>query len=116
ENTKIYAGLGLGLDLLFLILYCSTLILACSMVSSSLAIRKSLYFIAGTAIIWGLYTAAICDGIENIALIKLLLGSQSELLPKIAYVFASIKFVLIAFALAFIILGSIQNLMLKGKD
>ncbi len=51
------------------------------------------------------FVAALFDAIENIALIKLLLGSNNSLFPSIAYYFASIKFVLIAIGIIYIIIG-----------
>ena len=116
EKIRIFAGLGLGLDFLFLLLYSTTLALACSIIKQSLTLRKPVLALFGSVVIWGALLAGLCDSIENIALIKLLLGSQSQVLPVIANMFATVKFLLIATALIYIIWGSLTNLFIRLKN
>jgi len=115
EQIRIFAGLGLGLDFLFLLLYSTTLALACSIIKYSLTLRKPIFSMFGTLVIWSALIAGVCDGIENIALIKLLLGSQSQLWPMLANVFAITKFILIAMALIYIVWGSVANRLIGSR-
>ncbi|NHZ86574.1 MAG: hypothetical protein GWP19_11965, partial [Planctomycetia bacterium] len=59
------------------------------------------------------FVAALFDAIENIALIKLLLGSQNGIYSSIAYYFASIKFAIIAIGIIYIIIGLLTLLFHK---
>ncbi len=59
------------------------------------------------------FVAALFDAIENIALIKLLLGSNNSLFPSIAYYFALIKFAIIAIGILYIIIGLFTLLFQK---
>jgi len=61
----------------------------------------------GIILIWGVFLAAFFDIIENIALIKLLLGDLQQKWSSIAYYFAVSKFTLLLFGIIFIIISSI---------
>ena len=64
-------------------------------------------------VIWSVLLAACFDVIENIALIKLLLGDLQQQWSSIAYYFAIIKFTLLAVGLLFILINSILLLVKK---
>ncbi len=59
------------------------------------------------------FIAGLFDAIENVALIKLLLGSQNGIYSLIAYYFASMKFAIIAIGIIYIIIGLIASLFQK---
>ena len=54
--------------------------------------------------------AALFDAIENVALIKLLLGTNNEIYSLIAFCFALIKFVLIGIGIIYLIIGLLTSL------
>lgn len=101
ERAKIYAGLNLGFDFLFLLVYPFSIGLGCALVAGGFGAG----FWGGTGMLlaWLLPLAGLLDAIENYALIRLLLGSQETALsglakwcaiPKFAIVIAGIVYVL----------------------
>ncbi len=106
QNEKIiYAGINMGLDFLFLTLYGITTALSCLLISKKLPehwkfLKKLGIWLAVAAI-----AAALLDIVENIALIKLLLESESELLPVLAKWCAIPKFLLILLAIIYVLIG-----------
>ena len=111
-NAKMNAGLSLGIDFLFLFAYSIFFATACVMIAKNFNQSYLIYKI-GIVLAYLLLFAGICDAIENIALIKLLLGSNNEIYPPIAYYFASIKFSIIAVGILWIILGYLYKLIKK---
>ncbi len=104
--SKISAGMSMGLDFLFLIAYAVFISLLIHMLNESLWKHSKLYKI-GVMIIWGVFLAAFCDVVENIALIQLLLGDLQQKWSSIAYYFAVLKFGLLAIGIFFILINSI---------
>ncbi len=102
EKAKIAAGLSLGLDYLFLVLYCSIIALLIFRATGNFKEKKLLYKL-GRILIWGVFIAAFFDAIENYALIKLLLGNLQEKWTVIANIFATMKFGIIGLALIYLI-------------
>ena len=112
-NAKINAGLSLGIDFLFLFVYGIFFALACFSVAKKYVDRITWLYKLGVYLAFSQLVAAIFDAIENIALIKLLLGSNNSLFPLIAYYFASIKFAIIAIGIIYIIIGLLTSLFQK---
>ena len=78
------AGVGLGLDYLFLALYSTTLALACRRIAHRFVLRGSALAAVGHALAWGQWAAAACDGAENFALIRMLLDGAHAPWPSVA--------------------------------
>jgi hypothetical protein len=95
EAGRVRAGLSLGLDYLFLLLYASAIGLGCLLVARA----------AGPALAWGQVGAASLDAVENFALIRLLLGSGNAVWPTLAWGCAAVKFALVGAGLATVLLG-----------
>jgi hypothetical protein len=95
EAGRVRAGLTLGLDYLFLVLYASAIGLGCVWVAPRL----------GPALAWGQIGAALLDAVENVASIRLLLGSDNAVWPPLAWGCAAVKFALVAAGLATVLLG-----------
>ncbi len=95
EAGRVRAGLSLGLDYLFLVLYASAIGLGCLRVARP----------AGPALAWGQIGAALLDAVENFALIRLLLGSDNAVWPTLAWGCAAVKFALVGAGLAYVLLG-----------
>ncbi len=113
-NTKINAGLSLGIDFLFLFVYGIFFAVACFSVAKKFKDRTHWFYTLGVYLAWLQLVAALFDAIENAALIKLLLGSLNSVYSSIAYYFASIKFVIIAIGIIYIIIGLLSLLFQKG--
>ena len=104
-----YAGINMGLDFLFLTLYGITIALGCMIVSDKLPANMVMLKQLGVWLAAAVLFAALLDVIENIALIKLLLGSQNTMLPMLAKWCAIPKFVLVLLALLYPVGGLIVN-------
>ena len=103
-TAKIQAGLSLGLDFLYPLIYAMAICLAVVVASGRF---HGWLASVGAWLAWGIWIAAGLDYIENVALIQLLLGSTNELWPTLAYWCATIKFVLIILAILYALLGGI---------
>lgn len=101
-TAKIRAAFGLGLDFLYLIAYSNALALACLYIAKSWTLFNS-FSQAGIIIAWLQWTAALCDGIENAALIALLSDSNRAWLPPLAYWMAAAKFAIVGLAILYLL-------------
>lgn len=91
-HARVCAGLSLGLDFLYPIAYSTALASVCAWAARR---RTRGWRALGVRLVWGQWLAAAFDGVENVALIGLLLGSESTRLPPLAASFAALKFVLL---------------------
>ena len=112
-NAKVNAGLSLGIDFLFLAVYSVFFATACYLIAQKYINRTNWIYKTGLLLAKFQFVAALFDAIENIALIKLLLGSNNSLFPSIAYYFASMKFAIIAIGIIYIIIGFLTSLFQK---
>ncbi|MCF7823334.1 MAG: hypothetical protein K9N35_04105 [Candidatus Marinimicrobia bacterium] len=113
-QSMTWAGINMGLDFLFIVLYSLTLAMACRLIADKFVhplIKQSGIWLARAV-----FLAAMLDVIENIALIKLLTGSQSEFLPILARWCALPKFFLIILALIYVILGIYPAMIRPTKN
>ncbi len=110
--SKTSAGMSMGLDFLFLIVYSLFISLLIHKLNVKLW-KGSLIYNVGTLLILGVFLAAFFDVIENIALIKLLLGDLQQKWSSIAYYFAIAKFILLAIGILFILINSVQLIIKK---
>ena len=115
-NAKVNAGLSLGIDFLFLVVYAIFFATACYLVAQEYLDKNNWMYKIGLLLAKLQFVAALLDAIENFALIKLLLGSNNSIFPSIAYYFASIKFVIIAIGIIYIIIGYTASLFQKGLE
>ena len=107
KDGQVYAGLSMGLDYLFLIVYAFTIGLGCVLTGEKLSIKFASAKIIGSILAWGLIIAALLDAIENYALINILLGSVEEFWLTIAWACAAPKFALVGFGLLYLMVGAI---------
>ena len=107
-QAKIHAGLSMGLDFLYPIIYATAISLAVVVASGRFSgwMNK-----LGAWLAWGVWVAAIFDYIENISLIQLLLGSTNDLWAQLAYWCAAIKFLLIILAILYALIGGLHALI-----
>ncbi|HYP29565.1 MAG TPA: hypothetical protein VE262_22830 [Blastocatellia bacterium] len=106
ERGRVRAAFSLGLDFLFIFAYATTISLACVMASGLFAGRR-LLALAGVALAWGQGAAGILDGIENTALMVMLVDSVSEPLRLTAYWSAWIKFKLVYAGILYALVGGV---------
>lgn len=114
ETARIAAGISLGLDFLFLLVYSVFIALLISKLNDSLWKDHSFYIVSKILII-AIFIAAAFDAIENVALIKIMLGDSRDIWPLIAFYFASMKFIIILSCIIFISISSIILLFKKIK-
>jgi len=116
SEGKAYATLSLGLDYLFLIVYASFISLACVRIARHFKFRFSLVGAWGFVLGWAQFLAALLDGIENFALIKLVFGSLRETWPIIARWCAVVKFGIVGVGLVYILTGTLLILIMKTHN
>ncbi len=77
QDARLYAAFSLGFDYLFMLLYSTTIALACLWGGRALQARDIPGYRIGIFLAWGLWLAAVLDGIENIALSLSLLNTPA---------------------------------------
>lgn len=112
---RVYAGLNLGLDYLFLFAYASAIGLGCVLLSQRWLKRIESVGLVGVVLSWGQWVAALLDGVENYALIQVLLGAEVELWPALARWCAMPKFLVVGAGLVYIILGAVLVMLGVGR-
>lgn len=116
QTERIYAGLSLGIDFLFIIAYASCIGLGCVLVARSHERRSALIASIGIVLAGALWLAALLDYIENYALIKLLLGSTQAVFAVLAQWCAIPKFLLVGVGIAYVILGAVAARVTKSRS
>lgn len=103
-KTSIY------LDFPFLVLYALALSASCAVLAARAAERgRSTLASAGRAIAWAAPVAAALDAIENVALLQVLSDRVDQPWPGIAFVFASVKFALLAVVVVYLVVGLVRT-------
>jgi len=103
-NAKINMSLSLGFDFLFLLVYSSFIALLIFNVNNRLWKNKPIYKL-GKFLILLIFIAAFFDIIENIALIRLLLGDLRQIWASTAYYFAIIKFGIVLITIIYLFIN-----------
>ena len=114
-DARVHAGLSLGLDYLFLVLYALAIGLGCTLVAGALEQRAPFLARVGLLLGWGLLVAALLDALENYALIRMLLGSDGAAWPAVASAAAGPKFALVALGLVYVLGGGIASAFLRRQ-
>ena len=112
---RVYAGLNLGLDFLFIAAYASCISLGCVLVARSFARQSALFANLGIVLAWAMWLAALFDCTENYALINLLLGSQQAAFAVIAQWCAIPKFLIVGLGIAYVVLGAVAAMIAKPR-
>ena len=115
QQGQVYAGLNLGLDYLFLVAYASAIGLGCVLISRRWVRQVAFVAWLGIGLGWGQWLAALLDGVENYALIRVLLGSASEAWPVLARWCAVPKFLLVGAGLVYIFLGIVLSMVVGRR-
>lgn len=104
---RIYAGLNLGLDYLFLVVYACAICLGCVLVARGLYRRNAAIANAGIIIANAQFLAAILDCVENYGLIQVLFATRTEAWPLVAKWCAWPKFSIVGAGLIYVIAGAL---------
>ena len=112
-DSQLRAAFIQGLDFLFPLVYSAALGLGCLLAANVLSGRGKPLKGLGVLLAWGLVFAALCDYIENIALVAQLFGRVQSPYPEIAGVCAVIKFSMILIAIVYILYGLVVRIFLK---
>jgi hypothetical protein len=115
-RCRVYAGLNLGLDYLFIVAYSSSIALGCILVARSLSRQVGFLFPVGVLLAWAQFGAALLDALENYALIQVLLGSQQASWPVVARWCAIPKFLIVATGLAYVGVGAVLAVVTKSRS
>ena len=113
QTGRVYAGLNLGLDYLFLLVYACAIGLGCVLVARSLSPRTTFLANLGILIAWAQLGAALLDCVENYALIRVLFGTELAVWPVVARWCAFPKFSIVGAGLIYVIIGTIFVVVLK---
>jgi hypothetical protein len=103
ERGRLIAGINLGLDFLFILVYAVALSLGSAIAARSHGRFSTSREIIGYLIAWGALLAGLFDVVENFALIEVLLGADGDWWPGVARACARPKFAIVGVALAHII-------------
>jgi hypothetical protein len=115
EAGRVYAGLSLGLDYLFLVAYAVAIGLGCVLVARTFSQGSRFLAAAGILLAWAQFGAALLDGLENYALIRVLLGSQHKLWPILAQWCAVPKFLIVVLGLVYVGFGTVFVTLTRAR-
>lgn len=102
EAARVQAAFNLGLDYLYLLIYGSTLALACLWVGTR---GSRLTLVWAERMAWVALAAAGLDAVENLALYQLLVGSFWPVWPVLAAGCAAVKFTAVGACVLFVLVG-----------
>lgn len=115
DKGKTYAAFSIGLDFLFLVCYPVFFSLACFMLARRFREQVTWFYKVGAVIMWLPLVSGLLDTVENIAMIRLLFGTQQHWLSPLAFYCASVKFLFLGFAVIFIVSGLLLMLFFTKK-
>lgn len=101
-KTSIY------LDFMFIVLYCSAIMLGCKV--CSLFSRKIALVKVGFILSWLIWVAGLCDAIENFAMLKTLEEVNQQTI-SMAFYLATIKFSIVLTGLLFIVTATLVGFL-----
>jgi hypothetical protein len=94
-RARTVAGVGLGLDYLFMLAYSTTLAMACLWAANVFRRRNWALASVGVPLALGQWVAAVLDATENLALIRILVDGAHDPWPAVAWWAAVPKFSLL---------------------
>jgi hypothetical protein len=112
---RIFAGLDLGFDYLFLVMFSITLASGSILIAEKFNGYWKSFRIIGYAMAIGSVMAGLLDAVENYALIQILVGNGSDFLAGLAFWCAVPKFILVGIAITYILIGGLCSLIFKKR-
>lgn len=110
ETDKMWAAFSLGLDFLYMVVYSTTISLACIWVANLPGIRELPLASVGILLAWTQWLAALLDAVENTTLVRILFGDGINVLPQIAKWCAISKFGFIVLGLLYVGIGGVISI------
>ena len=102
-NAKLYAGIGLGFDYLFMLMYSLLLYVLVKYLTSKFSNYSVIKF--GNILAIFMLIAGMLDAIENYSLIQLYLGNLDQMFSTVAYYSATLKFSVIGIGITYILIS-----------
>ena len=115
-SGQVVAGVSLGADFLYLVVYPLAIGLGCVLIAQRLVHKHSFLAGLGIALGWLLLLAGVLDAVENVALIRVLLGAQQAYLPVLARWCALVKFLLVGLGLVYVASGGVKLLLARRRS
>ena len=115
HELRVFAGLNLGFDYVFMIAYGSTIGLACVLAAKGWQDERPGLALMGFILAWGSIVAAGFDAVENYALIRILVGSLNENWPVVAKWCAVVKFLLVGIGILYVLGSALIQFLAKLK-
>lgn len=103
ERGRLVAGLNLGLDYLFILVYAVGLSLGAGIAARRHARFSTVRQGFGLCLAWAGLLAGLLDVVENYALIQILLGAGGEFWPSLSRLCARPKFAIVGVVLAYVL-------------
>lgn len=101
-------------DFVFLVLYPLTIALGCSLAARQFSAGSWLVTV-GLYLAWAQFGAGLLDAIEDVALIRLLQGSQNPSLPLLARWCALPKFAIVGLGVVYVLMGGVTWLVQQKR-
>ena len=101
-NAKLYAGISLGFDYLFMLMYSLLLYTLVKYLTSKFSNTSAIKL--GNLIAIFMFIAGVLDAIENYSLIQLYLGNLDQIFSTVAYYSATLKFSIIGIGITYILI------------
>jgi len=114
-TARLYAAFSLGLDYLYMPAYAIAIGLACAWAAELWSKRRGWLALVGVGLAWGLMVAALCDAIENVALVTMLLSGVREPWPAVAFGCAAVKFALTGAGLVYALIAAVAWLRSRRR-
>lgn len=111
QDARLGAAFSLGFDYLFMLVYSTTIALACVWAADVVRGRGWPLASLGRPLAWGQWLAACLDALENLALAVILFGSPVSPWPGIARWSAVLKFALIFLGMMYAFYGLTVSLL-----
>lgn len=108
-RARLHVAFSNGIDYLFMVLYSTTIALACLWAASVYARYSSVLAAAGVWLAWGQWLAALLDATENVALTVMIFGGVRAPWPALAWWCAVPKFALIVAGLLYALGALLQR-------
>jgi hypothetical protein len=106
ERARQFAAFSLGFDFLYILAYSTLISVGCVIAATNIRTANWPLWGSGISLAWGMWLAALLDGVENLCLSLILLaGASASLWPAIARICALSKFGLLFVGLVFTFYG-----------
>ncbi|HRJ44190.1 MAG: hypothetical protein KJZ86_14695 [Caldilineaceae bacterium] len=110
-DQQAQAAAGVGWDFVWLLCYSTSLSLACVWAAEKLG-RFDFALKIGYFLAWLCWLAALLDGVENIALLRMLGGDTGPPWPALSYWAALVKFDIVILGFLYVLAGAAMWLVL----